>query len=679
MLPVKPGPEALDAALQGVRALHPGADPLPALAALTAALRPRNSREAAARIRWLELLRQLEQEPATQLALREALLGFFAARRQVAFFSDSGLLPNSGFFSEAARILAHKLLPEPRDRDDLRSGIRELFPTARDAAWIGTISDEERHAFWRLLRLSGSENANALQQFIAQLLDAALVLSHRICGMGLEPELARVCPRLLEPGVESPFIALNAELLGVVEGIRRTLLGDEEHDHGGHVFVLLEQCAEVVQRARQASATFGTSMRLSFILVRLTQHLERLRLLLEVLTLQTRPDAPAALSASLGDFLHAALAGELRRNSLRRHAAQLLGLVALRITGNAARTGEHYIAADRADWIAMWRRAGGAGLLIALLALLKILASTLHLPPVTQAWLNAGIYAGGFALIHMLHFVIATKQPSMTAATLAAAISQAGGRLRDTERIVDLLAATLRSQLAAIAGNVLVALPVAVLVGLALAQQAPPPVSAAKAAHLLAELDALRSPLVAHAAIAGVWLFLTGLVSGYLDNRAASMRLEERIAQLRWLGAVLGERRAARIGHYLAEHAGGLGGNLFFGLMLGLTPAAGLLLGLPLDIRHVAFSSANLGYALAAMDFAPPEGALARACAGVALIGFINLTVSFGLALWVAMRSHGIGFARLAPVLPRLAARLRSDPRSFVVPPVGPASAGQCG
>ena len=49
----------------------------------------------------------------------------------------------------------------------------------------------------------------------------------------------------------------------------------------------------------------------------------------------------------------------------------------------------------------------------------------------------------------MLHFVIATKQPSMTAATLAAAISQAGGRLRDTERIVDLLAATLRSQLAA--------------------------------------------------------------------------------------------------------------------------------------------------------------------------------------------------------------------------------------
>jgi site-specific recombinase len=103
--------------------------------------------------------------------------------------------------------------------------------------------------------------------------------------------------------------------------------------------------------------------------------------------------------------------------------------------------------------------------------------------------------------------------------------------------------------------------------------------------------------------------------------------------------------------------------------MLGLTPAAGALLGLPLDIRHVAFSSANLGYALAATDFAPPAGMLARACAGVALIGLINLAVSFGLALWVAMRSQGIGVARLAPVLPRLAARLRREPRSFLAPP----------
>jgi len=231
---------ALAAALEGVRALEPQADPLPALAVLTAALRPRNSREAASRIRWLELLRHLEQDPATRLALREALLRFFAARRQVAFFSESGLLPNSGFFSEAARILAHKLLPEPRDRGDLRSCIRELFPSARDAAWITAMSDDERHAFWRLLRLSGSENAPALQQFITQLLDAALVLSHRICSMGLEPELARVYPRLREPGVESPFIALNAELLDLVDGIRHTLLGDEERDHGGHVFVLLE-------------------------------------------------------------------------------------------------------------------------------------------------------------------------------------------------------------------------------------------------------------------------------------------------------------------------------------------------------------------------------------------------------------------------------------------------------
>ena len=42
----------------------------------------------------------------------------------------------------------------------------------------------------------------------------------------LEHELARVYPRLREVGVESPFLAMNAELLGLVDGVRGTLRGE---------------------------------------------------------------------------------------------------------------------------------------------------------------------------------------------------------------------------------------------------------------------------------------------------------------------------------------------------------------------------------------------------------------------------------------------------------------------
>ena len=166
-----------------------------------------------------------------------------------------------------------------------------------------------------------------------------------------------------------------------------------------------------------------------------------------------------------------------------------------------------------------------------------------------------------------------------------------------------------------------------------------------------------------------MWLFITGLVSGYLDNRAAYAQLNLRVAQLPWLRRLIGERNATATGEYIADNAGGLGGNIFFGLMLGLTPLFGAILDLPLDIRHIAFSSANLGYALTALDFVNvPLSMLLWAVCGLVLVGIVNLGVSFALALWVAMRSRKVSMHMLAPVLPRLVQRLREHPKSFLLP-----------
>lgn len=258
----------------------------------------------------------------------------------------------------------------------------------------------------------------------------------------------------------------------------------------------------------------------------------------------------------------------------------------------------------------------------------------------------------------------------MTAATLAQSISQTSGRLRDTEKIVDLVVDTFRSQLAAIAGNILVAFPLAILVLLAATKQFGVAwVSPDKALHLLDDVMPFSSPTLLYAAIAGVWLFVTGLVSGYFDNRAAYTQLGPRIAQLRWLRTVLRPRGADAVGQYIAANAGGLGGNIFFGLMLGLTPLLGNALGLSLDIRHIAFSSANVGYALVALHFDVTPLQLLTAISGVLLIGLVNLMVSFTLALWIAMRSRDVSFWLLAPILPRLRQRLLARPYSFFLPP----------
>ncbi len=655
-------------ALAGLTATS-GDDPLPALRALLDSLRPpRRHIDEEGPQRWAFLLEILREHDELRCALRDTILQLFVRHRQLSFYTDSGLLPNTGFFSELNRLLMHKCLPEVHDNSELRSVIAALFSHRHDGEWLASIPLEDRRALWLLLDLQGSDDPEALRSMVDAMLEAMLVLSHRIAAMGLSPDLMRVYPRLSE--VESPFISMNIELVEFVASFRRGLAGEQETDDGSHLFVLISQCQDTVNRARAASARAGTSMTLSYLLTRLGQHLDRLTLLARVMTVRVRPDSPDELTGYWTDFLFDALDGERQHNSIRRHFANLTNMLALRITDNAARTGEHYIANTRAEWFLMLRQAAGAGVLIALLALLKIAGSGLQLPPASQAWLNGIIYSGGFAVIYMLHFVIATKQPAMTAATIAGHISQTRGRLRETERIVDLMANTFRSQLAAIAGNILVAFPLAILLLLALQlHSANGWVSADKAQYLLDDVMPFTSPALLYAAVAGVWLFLTGLVSGYLDNRAAYTQLGPRIAQLRWLRAVLRPRGAEAAGRYIAEHAGGLGGNIFFGLMLGLTPLFGSALGLPLDIRHIAFSSANVGYALVALDFAVPLRTVIEAVAGVLLIGAVNLTVSFSLALWVAMRSRKVDFWLLAPVLPRLWQRLRQQPQQFFLPP----------
>jgi site-specific recombinase len=343
-------------------------------------------------------------------------------------------------------------------------------------------------------------------------------------------------------------------------------------------------------------------------------------------------------------------------------------MLALRVTDNAAKTGEHYIAETPSQYLGMWRAAAGAGAIIAALALLKIFASKLDLAPIGYALVYSLIYGLGFAVIYMLHLTIATKQPAMTAQTIARYLGSGHQGRVDHERVVDLVAAVTRSQLAAILGNVLLALPVALLIGYVLSWlKGAPVIDSSKAAHLLRELAPLGWA-IPHAAIAGVFLFLSGLISGYFDNQASYARVGVRIAQLRWLRSSVGPARAERVGAYIEDHLGGLMGNFLFGCMLGSAGTIGMILGLPIDIRHIAFSAANLGYALQAYDFNLPWQLVAWSLLGVALIGLTNLTVSFTLALWVSLRARSTDVSRTRELLQRLWLRMKTQPASFLLP-----------
>ncbi len=194
-------------------------------------------------------------------------------------------------------------------------------------------------------------------------------------------------------------------------------------------------------------------------------------------------------------------------------------------------------------------------------------------------------------------------------------------------------------------------------------------VSPEKAQYLLADIDPIRSGAVFYAAIAGVCLFLSGLIAGYHDNLAIYNKIPQRLLALRSLQKLLGVARLTRVANYIENNLGALAGNFYFGCLLGGMSAIGVLFGLSFDIRHIAFSSAFVGFAAFGLDFALTWQAVAYVALGLALIAFMNLTVSFALALYVAMKSRKIRFKQWRAFIRQFASRLNQQPGEFIMPP----------
>ncbi|MBS1160240.1 MAG: putative site-specific recombinase [Proteobacteria bacterium] len=676
-----PPPPASDALLHEALAAftNPQADSLELLRHLVAELRPRHRRDDGCTARYGALLDHLENDSALLAAFRSRLVHFVATRRLITFFTDSGILPGTGFFSEWWRILGNRFLPAAPDERRLKDCLHVIFDQTDDWRWLEQIPAEHSQRFWELVAPAGELRSSDWRSIQEQILDAVLLLAHRVSGLGVETELMRASPSFDD---DMPrFIALSAEALDFANAFRAALNDSAlAADDGSHLLVIADQCRETLQRIRKRALTVGTSLHLSYLLTRSEQSTERLRELVVILSAGQQAASRRAAIAGWGEFTGAAFLAENRRNSLRFYMTQLSRLLALRVTENAARSGEHYICDNAADYARMWRSAAGAGVLIGGMALLKIQAAALHAPLFVEAVLFSLIYGLGFVLIFLLGLTVATKQPAMTAQSLAARLGDLKpNRSADLEGMVDVVAAVSRSQLAAIAGNVMVALPVAIALGFGLSQLSGEPlISVAKGAHLLADLD-LLSWALPHAAIAGFYLFLAGLINGYFDNQAAYAEIGQRIGRLRWLNRLRGKAGAERIGYYIQDRLGGIMGNFLFGCMLGSTGVIGTILGLPLDIRHIAFASANLGYALNAFHFALPLQAVLWGMLGIAAIGLTNLAVSFALAWRTALGARRLRFAHWGPLLRAIARRFRQQPRSFLLPPRPPLGDGPAG
>ena len=172
-----------------------------------------------------------------------------------------------------------------------------------------------------------------------------------------------------------------------------------------------------------------------------------------------------------------------------------------------------------------------------------------------------------------------------------------------------------------------------------------------------------------YAAVAGVCLFLAGLIAGYYDNLCSYSRIPERLNRLIWAQKLFGKERWHRSCEYIRNNLGVLAGNFFLGFLLGGAAGLGALLGLPLDVRHTTLSSAMWSYSIFALDFKLPWHVFVSTGLGFLAIGVVNLGVSFYLAMSVALRARGVDFRQKVRFIGTLFGRFRKRPREFFLPP----------
>lgn len=634
-------------------------------------IRPKNSNDADdVKQRIHALIKILLLTPTSAILLQNFLLKLISQYKQLSLYADSGILSLDGFWNQLGQRLGAHFLPLVEDGQQLKTLIGKVFHQENDSEWLDLIENQD----WiRLFNLLGESQSNTKEKQVSknELIKAITVLSYRISGIGLYPEFINAQPEITE--YESPFLVQNREIVEFIEKYKKQI---DDQDavvvlpppDASQAFVMLDQCREVVLKIRRATKRIGVSISLTYLLSLLEQAIDRIELLLTLLASQND-----ARYTALGELIVDLTKAHYNEKSVRHLLTSTSELIALQVTENASKTGEHYVSTDKAGFFGMYKAAAGAGAIIATMATLKILTARLVLAPFGHAFLYSMNYALGFMLIHVLHFTVATKQPAMTAAALASTVQQQkGSKTAQIAELAALIINIIRTQFIAILGNISIAIPTAALITFLWQYNLGEPLlNHAKSAALLHSLNPFTSLAVPHAAIAGVCLFFSGLIAGYFDNLAVYRKVGPRLKQHRRLKRWMGQQRLDKFANYIETNLGALAGNFLFGIMLGSMGTIGFILGLPLDIRHIAFASANFIQGLMTIG-GPDIGLILVSFLGVMLIGLTNLFVSFTLTIIVALRARRVRFAQWKPLAKLVTTHFLTRPSDFFWPPKQP-------
>ena len=573
----------------------------------------------------------IERHPCHD-SIRSTLRDFWSHHSYVRVISEAGL-PDEAFLVREllARAVRH-LLPVDEVEGDLYVLMDSLNLKESDARWVASLS-EPLIASW----------AETFRPSTFSILASCKILALRATNVALSRDLIAFADD--EDITKSPFFHLP----GIVEHVIR-------HSEDFHLWEQQRAaCEDQLQTVNQSLADRGSSANLIFRVRLLRSLLGRIQ---QVISLE-RPDSDARKLAVT--VVHG-FASQRRIRGVLSASARRLARSVVERTGRA---GKHYIAKDTQQWGVMGLGAVLAGVITSFTALFKYSLSAMIHAPMLLAVAHSLNYVVSFLLMQAGGFLLASKMPAVTAATLVDAMEDPA-----KDHMASLQAIS-KTQFIVTISNLIGTIPASIAIDrLYNAVRGHPFLPEPAAEHGIRMLFPQASLTILFAITTGVFLWLSSLATGWTANYLALHRMGSAISNSLRIRHKLGPARAEKLANWVKHHAPGSVGYIILGFLLGAVPIMFELFGIPLEVRHVTLAAASLGYAL---DASLLHGQLhwqdaLLAFSGIALVGILNIVTSFVLSFLLAIRARNIGEVQSRRFLREVGQELLAHPFSFLLP-----------
>jgi site-specific recombinase len=578
-----------------------------------------------------QLTSSIDENPH-RAEIRNAFREFWSHHSYVRVISEAGLPDEVFLLRELFVRAAKRFMPEDEVRGDLYVLLDSLGLREADAAWLASLPDDIVDWWSGIFDLS-----------LASTLASCKILALRAANVALSRDMLVLASD--DNITKSSFFHLPSLVESIVLNPDQFSSWERQRDE------CLAQLREFNERLEKE----GTSAGLVFRLRLLRSFLWRID---QVLKLRQRDADGLRFAAALVlGFASQRRMGKVVSTTFRRMARSLVE--------KTGRVGVHYIAENARHWRKMGLGAVMSGVITCFTALFKYSISAKIHAPFLVALGHSLNYAVSFLLMQAGGFLLASKMPAATAATLVDAMEDPAKDHMASLRAIS------QTQTIVTIGNLLGAIPVSMGIDrLWYLVKGHPFLTQTEAQHGIHMVIPHQSPTIPFAIVTGVLLWLASLATGWTANYIAVNKTENAISNSLRLRQRLGLKRTTHLAEWVRHHAPGSVGYIVLGFLLGAVPILVTLFGIPLEVRHVTLSAASLGYALNAMLI---YGGLTRqetiySLLGILVIGFLDIATSFALSFLLAVRARDVGEEKARTFLKEVGREVITNPGSFVLP-----------